>query len=110
MAPGWIYVPKLKAAPIATLAEAMGKTVVDLEPLRVGGEKRDEKLLSTDELSRVYDIGFAYAVRPALKSWDYPELPPDFRVNISEYSSHSAAQLSAEELKNMLTDCHDRVV
>lgn len=104
MVPGCIYVPKLKAASIEELAVAMGKTVVGVEPLRVGGEKRAEKLLSTDELERTYDLGFAYCVMPALSPWDPGmSLPPDYLLrNRKEYSSETIERFGMEELRAML--------
>jgi UDP-N-acetylglucosamine 4,6-dehydratase len=99
---GWIYVPKLRAASIATLAESMGLKVSGEEQLRVGGEKRHEKLLSTDELNRIYDFGFAYGVKPALSSWDGYQVPEQWKRELKEYSSETVEQLTVTELRSML--------
>ena len=102
MCPGWIYVPKLKAAWVVELANAMNLEVIGTDELRSGGEKLHEKLLSSDELHRLYDLGFGFGVKPAVSSWDYPGPPEQFKILRGEYTSESAEQLSVEELRAML--------
>ena len=104
MVAGWIYVPKLKGASIATLAEAAGKKIKGEFALRHGGEKRNEKLLSTDELDRTYDVGFGWGVKPALSPWQDTNLSQGsgVRREEQEYVSNLVEQFTVEELRAML--------
>lgn len=66
---GETFVPKLKAATVATLADALHPntrtTVVGLR----AGEKLHETLIGEDEAARTVDCGTHYEIRPALAPW-----------------------------------------
>lgn len=101
---GEIFLPKLRATSVHTLAQAVAPDV----PQRViglrAGEKIHEQLVSPDEVRRTYDCGEYFVIVPDRVTWrpDYPTpsgtlVPPTFT-----YTSDTVPQLSIEELRGML--------
>lgn len=75
--PGQVWVPKVKAAPVVALVQALsgGTTQVDVVGIR-GSEKLHEAMLANDEARRALDVGWAYVVQPSNPSWPVAPLPP----------------------------------
>lgn len=73
---GEIFVPHLPAAPITTLAKALGaKPPYRITGIRPGGEKLHESLLSDDDVRRTVKWGDFYVVRPSMRTWDSTPWP-----------------------------------
>jgi UDP-N-acetylglucosamine 4,6-dehydratase len=98
---GEVFVPKIGAASILTLANAIAPyarhRIVGSRP----GEKLHESLLGADELA--YDAGEYFVIEPQLANWEtrrppaYPRVPDRF-----EYRSDTARTLSTQDLQEML--------
>lgn len=106
MGGGEIFLPKLYAAPLGSLAEAIGGIdyPVEISGLRPGGEKLHERMLSDEEPLRTHDYGDFYLIAPHPCSWTKrgygaPLVAPDFI-----YSSEHAERLSRENLISMLQE------
>ena len=101
---GEIFIPKLKASTISTLADAIAlehpKIAIGERP----AEKLHERMISEYEIPRTYDVGFAYMIAPALHFWDRDWQPYGTKVDTMDYSSSSVEQLTVDELKEMLKD------
>ena len=101
---GEIFVPKLKAAKLTDLAQALAPDYpTEVIGLRLGGEKLHEQLLNDDELARTLDIGWAYVVEPALnywgsKPWKGTRVPKD-----RPYQSNKVGWYTVEEIRELLT-------
>ena len=100
---GEIFVPKLSAARMIDVAEAMfpGYPTV-VTGLRAGGEKLAESLLTPEEVTRTRVVKNLYLVIPALQgwgqvAWEGKPLDPAFR-----YTSETVYRLSVGEIQTML--------
>jgi UDP-N-acetylglucosamine 4,6-dehydratase/5-epimerase len=102
---GEVFVPKIGAAPLTTLADAISPGAeVDVVGMRPG-EKVHETLISAEEARHTYDLGTHYVIEPAERTWGSvrPLRPsrrvcPDFRLR----SDTAPRQLDSRELKEML--------
>ena len=96
---GKIFVPKIPAANIMTLARAMGGgeypiSVTGIRP----GEKIAEVLVSEEEMLRTEDTGDCYIVHP--HGWSGQGLN-------AEFMSETARHLSVEETRRLLEDAEE---
>lgn len=99
---GEVFVPKIGAASITTLAQAVAPgctfRVTGIRP----GEKLHESLIGADEARTAHDVGSCYIIEPATVTWatrqptSAPLVPPGFT-----YRSDTARPLSTEELTEM---------
>lgn len=103
---GEILLPKLPAAALAAIAEAVAPGHKwDITGLRPGGEKLHERLLSDEESSRTFDHGRYYLVAPSPHPWTATEwegvmVPPGFT-----YASDTTEwTLGIPELRTLLKD------
>lgn len=99
---GEVFIPKLPAASVLTLAEAFAPNATpEVIGLR-GSEKLHECLLSADESPWAQELPDRYVLLPPFPFWSgstWPEatrVPPGFN-----YSSDQAEQLTAEQLQEM---------
>lgn len=106
---GDLYLPRLGAAPILSLARAIVETNGTYAPGHVvtglrAGEKLHELLISEDEAPRTYDAGTHYVIEPAERTWGevaplpWPLVPRGFSLS----SLNNPRQLSVEELRRMV--------
>lgn len=103
--PGQIWVPKVKAAPVVAVLQALsgGTTKIDVVGIR-GTEKLHEALVAADETRFVVDTGLAYVVAPANPSWPshvparWNPVPEEFRYR----SDDERLWLTQDELVGML--------
>lgn len=73
---GEIFAPHIPAAPITTMAEAIGgHPPYRVTGIRPGGEKLHESMLSEDEVRRALRWRGFYVVPPALRTWDATPWP-----------------------------------
>jgi UDP-N-acetylglucosamine 4,6-dehydratase/5-epimerase len=102
MTGGEIFIPKLPASDIETLAEAMApgvkRSVTGIRP----GEKLHEALISAEEARRTHDLGDLLVVWPEFAFHQATPragtpIPPDF-----VYSSDVSPRLSIEEAREKL--------
>ena len=103
---GEVIIPKIPAATISVLAEAV---VPGARRVTVGsrpGEKLHESLMGADESISAYDAGTHLIIEPQDVSWDqhrvspvrdYTKVPDRFT-----YDSDTAPQLTVNELRGML--------
>ena len=114
---GEVFVPRLPAARIETLAQAVtddywhGPTAMTttVTGLRPGGEKLHETLLTSEEPGRTWWEGDSFKrmiVLPGHHSWRETFLPPPKYVPVEQpYTSDAADRmLSVSELVDMLRD------
>ena len=114
---GEVFVPRLPAARIETLAQAVtddywhGPTAMTttVTGLRPGGEKLHETLLTSEEPGRTWWEGGSFKrmiVLPGHHSWRETFLPPPKHVPVEQpYTSDAADRmLSVSELVDMLRD------
>lgn len=102
---GEIFIPRLPAAPVARLMQALdGQATYRFIDKRPGGEKRDEVLLSEHEADRAVDLGHLWVLEPEWplpaerEPWKGPQPPEGFR-----YASDTAeARLRVEDLREMI--------
>jgi UDP-N-acetylglucosamine 4,6-dehydratase/5-epimerase len=94
---GEVFVPKLPAVTVRTIADAVIYPRA-MDPVhRLGlrpGEKMHELLVSEHEAARTLDVGWAFLVRPVAdlgRSWGGVPVPAGFR-----FSSESAVRLDVE--------------
>jgi UDP-N-acetylglucosamine 4,6-dehydratase len=105
MCGGEIFVPRLKAARLEDLAEAINpqaeRRFVGLRP---GGEKMHETLLTQEESTRAYDISPSVSlVAPHQTPWvERPEWAEFPLVRDGERRSDTVDLLSVEELRELL--------
>lgn len=78
---GEVYVPKIGAATVRTLATAVAPDVPHLVCGRRPSEKQHETLITEDEARTCYDLGSHYVIEPEVRSWAaLPPLNPTWRV------------------------------
>lgn len=105
MVGGEIFVPRLKAARLEDLAEAINPTAERrFVGLRPGGEKMHETLLTAEEATRSRDIGpYMTLVAPHQHSWvDVPAWTEFPTTKDGERRSDTADKLSVDELRLLL--------
>lgn len=92
---GEIFVPKIPAASILDIKEAIAPansyTVTGIRP----GEKLHEALISEDEARNAYEADFAYVIAPRSNRW--PACPAGFT-----YTSDKAHRMTVEEIRALL--------
>lgn len=102
---GEVFVPKIPAADLASLAMAMAP---DCEHKVLGvrpGEKIHESLLTADESPNVIDCGKFYVLEPSFPWWGGQHLAGDRVAPDFSYTSANAPErLSVQELRTTLTD------
>ena len=101
---GEVFVPKIGAAPITTLARAVAPgcsfRITGIRP----GEKMHECLIGQDEARNAHDAGSCYIIEPSTVTWatrtpcPAPLVPAGFT-----YRSDNARTLTQAELTEMLT-------
>ena len=99
---GEVFVPKIGATDLGTLAKAIAPSaewsVTGLRP----GEKMHEMLVSADESRHTYDAMTHYIIEPGFPLWEtrealtLPKVPDRF-----EYRSDTVQQLTVEEIREM---------
>lgn len=101
---GEVFVPKLPACSVATLAEAIAPGL----PLRaIGirpGEKMHEVMITEDEALNVVEYEQHFVVRPNFSSWSGPKRPMSEPARRFTYSSDVTYQLSTEETRDLLQE------
>lgn len=105
MCGGEIFVPRLKAARLEDLAEAVAPGVErQFVGLRPGGEKMHETLLTGEEATRSRDLGpYMTCVTPHQHPWtNHPEWAEFPSVQDGERRSDIVERLSVEELRMAL--------
>lgn len=102
---GELFIPKIPACDLATLAEAMAPDV----PVKIigvrPGEKIHESLITADEAPQVLDCGGYFLIEPAFPWWGGSShagrrVPVDFTYT----SANAPARLSAITLRQTLSD------
>lgn len=101
---GEVFVPKIGAAPVGTLAQAVAPGCTFRVTGIRAGEKMQESLIGPDEARNAHDAGSCYIIEPATVTWatnrpgcPAPLVPPGF-----VYRSDTARSLSTEDLQEML--------
>ena len=100
---GQVFVPKIPACSLATLAEAIAPGVpVEVTGIRPG-EKVHETLITVDEARHVVEFKDCYVINPSFPWWGEAPgrkgdpVPPDF-----SYSSNKAQQLAVGQVRDLL--------
>jgi UDP-glucose 4-epimerase len=107
---GEIYVQKSPSASLATLAQALCELLdMPAHPIRIigtrHGEKRDETLLSREEMVLAEDLGAYYRVPPDNRDLNYAKFFERGEPLISaahDYNSDNAGQLDVLQTKALL--------
>jgi len=103
---GEIFVKKMPAHTITTLAEIMLRNVLNKTIINIGirpGEKIHETLISSSESSRTVKMGEFFVILPEIEMPAILEKYGDMmRLQEPRYSSDNAKQLSSEELMQIL--------
>ncbi len=99
---GEVFIPKLKAHSVETLAKAVAPEcewdVIGIRP----GEKIHETLIGEDEARQTHDCGTHYVIEPAERTWGTvepvgaPKVPYGF-----QYNSATAPSFSVKELEEL---------
>ncbi|MFO1039745.1 MAG: polysaccharide biosynthesis protein [Geminicoccaceae bacterium] len=102
---GEIFVPKVPAARISTLAEVLiGDRPLDIVETGIRpGEKIHEVLVARDEASRTVERGGYYVVRPALPDLHADSIPSGPPALTREFASHQKL-MSKAALTRMLRE------
>lgn len=102
MTGGEVFIPKLKAASIATLAHAVAPhcttTPMGIRP----GEKMHEILVGPDEVRQTYDRGDFYVIVPSAPTWGITRAHGIPVSSSFTYTSNTVSQLSEDDLKAMI--------
>ncbi len=101
---GDVFIPKLPACTIETLAEAIAP---GLEREIVGirsGEKMHETLITSEESRRVVEYERHYLIRPEFPWWGHRPAAPEGKPVAGgfEYSSNTTEMLSVEQTRALL--------
>jgi len=102
---GEVFVPKLPACSIATLAEAIAPGVpVETIGIRPG-EKIHESMITEDESRGIVEYEQYFVIRPDYSTWPGAERTTGSRPEEPfEYSSDMTYQLDAAETRGLLSD------
>lgn len=102
---GEVFVPRLPACSVATLAEALAPGV-PLENIGIRpGEKLHESLITSDEARNVVAYDQHYVLRPSFASWGGPKREDGDSVDERfTYSSDIARQLDVAETRTLLAE------
>lgn len=98
--PGAVYVPKILAASVGALAEAVAPSATRIVTGFRAAEKIHETLISNTEAQRTYDCGAFYLIDFEQPTWgslpwmEFPKVPKDF-----EYRSDTATPWSLDDLR-----------
>ena len=100
---GETFVPKLHAASLSCLADAVAPSAVRaLVGLRAG-EKLHETLVSVDEASRTIDKGSHYVIQPAVRKWGVPSYDSTWRAPDGfSLTSDTAPHFTPEALRALV--------
>ena len=102
---GEIFVPKLPACTIGTLAEAVAPNVPVEEVGSRPGEKLHEVMITEDESAQLVEYETHFVVRPSIANWGLA--PRETGTRPTErftYSSDVTHQLDVEETRELLRD------
>jgi UDP-N-acetylglucosamine 4,6-dehydratase/5-epimerase len=101
---GEVFCPHIPAAPITTLAEAIGGAPpYHVTGIRPGGEKLHESMLSEDEVRRTVRWRGFYVVTPSLRTWDATPWPGEPVPESLMYRSDVWGwQLSCDDMRALL--------
>ncbi len=102
---GEVFVPKIPAADLASLAQAMGPgcehKVLGVRP----GEKIHEALITADEAPQVLDCGRYFVIEPSFPWWGGVQLPGHHVAADFTYTSANAPdRLPVVELRKTLVE------
>lgn len=100
---GEVFVPKIGAAGVLSIATAIAPTARFVETGLRPGEKLHETLITEDEARTTYDCGDVYVIEPDSRSWG-TVLPPNApRVPVGfTYRSDTAQNLTHEEILGLV--------
>lgn len=102
---GEVFVPKLPACSIATLAEAVAPNLPVEEVGSRPGEKLHELMITEDESDQLYEYESHFVIRPTISGWGIPDRTEGSRrTDRFTYSSDKAYQLSAPETRTLLAE------
>lgn len=102
---GEVFIPKIPAADLATLATAMAKNahhkVLGTRP----GEKMHEALIHADESPQVIDCGKYFVIEPTFPWWGaHPHQGQRVETGFTFTSANAPQRLNVEELRSTLTE------
>ena len=101
---GEVFVPRLPAAKLMDIAQAMAAGPVSVTGLRPGGEKLYETMLTEEESHRSVDVGFISLIKPHLHPWiERPTWEDEPRTLDGERRSDTARMLTVEKLREMIS-------
>ncbi|MCC6217395.1 MAG: UDP-N-acetylglucosamine 4,6-dehydratase (inverting) [Polyangiaceae bacterium] len=102
---GEVFVPKLPACTVATLAEAVAPGAqVDVVGIRPG-EKVHEAMITVDEARSVLDCGQYFVIRPQFPAWgERPRTNGAAVAPSFSYSSDRAELLGVAQVRALLAD------
>ncbi|MCX7735011.1 MAG: polysaccharide biosynthesis protein [bacterium] len=112
---GDIFIKKAPAATIGLLAETIKEIFNKPEhPIKIigtrHGEKKDETLITREEMARAIDLGSFYKIPADTRDLSYDKYfsEGDEKVQrVEEYNSGNTYQLSKHELKEMLLNLYE---
>jgi len=100
---GEVFVPRIGAAPLATVAEAVAPGCTHRVVGNRGAEKQHEELIGADEAPYTHDAGTHFVIEPAVVSWEDRTPSPHPRVRDGfRYTSDTARTLTVPELRRMI--------
>jgi UDP-N-acetylglucosamine 4,6-dehydratase/5-epimerase len=111
--PGELFVPKVPATTIETLANALKRMFQVNNPVQIigmrPGEKAHETLLTQHEMARAVDLGNHYCVPADKRRLNYHahELPGNSYVDVADYDSSAARCLSEDEVVELLANLEE---
>ncbi len=108
MEPGQIWVPKLGAAPVISLVQALSTSEPPVSTLNVvgirGKEKMHEALVAPDEARHTWELPNAYVIQPANATW--PTQPAAGAKRVAEDFTYTSADedrwLTVAQLREMV--------
>lgn len=113
--PGDTFIKKAPAATIGLLAETIKEILNKPEhPVKIigtrHGEKKDETLITREEMARAIDLGDFYKIPADTRDLNYEKyfsLGDQKVQQVEEYNSGNTYQLTKEELKEMLLNLYE---
>lgn len=100
---GEVFVPKIGASSVLSIATAIAPKAQLMETGIRPGEKLHETLITDDEARTTYDCGSHYVIEPSERTWglvsplNYPKVPPGF-----SYRSDTAESLTVEQIERLV--------